>query len=76
MRDLKKPLVLEHLKTKGSITSLEAFRLYKATRLSGIIYRLRDKYNISTMMMDGEDGGAPYAKYIFKGEKEGVDVNG
>lgn len=34
-------LVLEHLKNRGSITSMEAFRLYGITRLSGIIFRLR-----------------------------------
>ena len=41
--------VLKHLKVKGSITSLEAFELYGATRLSAIIFNLRKKgYNIET----------------------------
>lgn len=41
--------VLTHLKVKGSITSLEAFELYGATRLSAIIFNLRKKgYNIKT----------------------------
>ena len=69
MRDQKQQKVLEHLKTHGSITSLEAIQKFRATRLSSIIYRLRDRYNITTIMMDGVDGGAPYAKYIFKGER-------
>ena len=69
MRDKKQQKVLEHLKKNGSITSLEAFEKFRATRLSGIIFRLRDSYDITTIMMDGVDGGAPYAKYIFKGEK-------
>ena len=34
-------LVLEHLKKKGSITSMEAIQEYGATRLSAIIYNLR-----------------------------------
>lgn len=69
MRDQKQMKVLEYLKANGSITSMEAIEKFRATRLSGIIYRLRSRYDISTMMMDGENGGAPYAKYIFKGEK-------
>lgn len=41
--------VLKHLKVKGSITSLEAFELYGATRLSAIIFNLRKKgYDIKT----------------------------
>lgn len=33
--------IKEHLQTKGSITSWEAIQLYKATRLSAIIFNLR-----------------------------------
>lgn len=41
--------VLKHLKVRGSITSLEAFELYGATRLSAIIFNLRKKgYKIQT----------------------------
>ena len=41
--------VLRHLKENGSITSLEAFELYGATRLSAIIFKLRQKgYEIKT----------------------------
>ena len=69
MRDQKQQKVLEYLKENGSITSLEAIDKFRATRLSSIIYRLRDRYDITTMMMEGKDGCAPYAKYIFKGEK-------
>ena len=69
MRDQKQQKVLEYLKANGSITSLEAFDKFRATRLSSIIFRLRDNYTITTMMMDGENGGAPYAKYIYKGER-------
>lgn len=34
--------VLEHLKNNRGITSMEAFERYGATRLSAIIYNLRD----------------------------------
>ena len=46
----QKQLVLQHLKDYGSITSLDAIRLFGATRLSAIIYRLRHKegYTIVT----------------------------
>ena len=41
--------VLGHLKEKGHITSLEAFREYGLTRLSAIIFNLRkDGYNITS----------------------------
>lgn len=41
--------VLKHLKEHGSITSLEAFNLYEATRLSAIIFNLKKKgYDIIT----------------------------
>ena len=58
--------VLEHLKTHGSITSWEAIQLYRATRLSAIIFNLRKHYDIDTLMCEGED--SRYGKYIYKGE--------
>ena len=39
----KTECVLEHLKNYGCITSWEAIERYVATRLSDIIYRLRNK---------------------------------
>lgn len=38
--------VLNHLKVYGSITSLVAFEYYGITRLSGIIYRLRNEFDL------------------------------
>jgi hypothetical protein len=52
--------VENHLLEHKEITSLQAFTLYGATRLSSIIFRLRKQgYNIDTEMkhyttMDGE----------------------
>ena len=45
--------VLAHLKERGHITSLEAIKLFGATRLSAIIYRLRYRYgyDITTNMI-------------------------
>jgi alanine-alpha-ketoisovalerate/valine-pyruvate aminotransferase len=65
-----------HLENVGHITSLEAIELYGATRLSAIIYNLRNKYgmNIITETIEFTDrfgNAAHYAKYIFKGEENG-----
>jgi hypothetical protein len=38
--------VLNHMQTKGAITSLDAINLFGATRLSAIIYDLRKKGHI------------------------------
>lgn len=59
--------VLEHLKTYGTITSMEAIDNYGATRLSAIIFNLRKKYNISTIMTDGVDRYGNASRYgIYK----------
>lgn len=72
----KTKAVMQHLQEKGNITSWEAIKEYGATRLSGIIYNLRNHYN---MIIDTEDinfidrygHNTCYAKYIFKGFKNG-----
>lgn len=38
--------VINHLKTNGAITSLDAFKYYGITRLSAIIYILRNDYDM------------------------------
>ena len=38
--------IKNHLEKKGFITSMQAFELYGVTRLSAIIYVLRNKYNM------------------------------
>lgn len=65
----KKDLVLSHLLNKGSITSIESFELYKATRLSGIIFNLKKEgYVIDTIDRKGKD--CVYAEYVYKGKEE------
>ena len=66
--------VLMHLKNHGHITSMEAIHLYRATRLSDIIMRLRKYYEIETVMKESatinEYGRkSRYAEYVYKGEK-------
>jgi len=56
--------ILRHLKRFGAIMSVEAFELYYATRLSGIIYRLREEgFDIQTQRVIHK--GTNYGKYIL-----------
>ena len=61
--------VLNHLKENGSITSLEAIDLYGATRLSAIIFNLRNRgYNIETIdlpFVDRFGTKSHYGKYVL-----------
>jgi hypothetical protein len=60
----KHDLVRKHLLKKKSITSWDAITLYKATRLSAIIFTLRKSgWNISTKPIQMEEGS--YAKYLL-----------
>ena len=55
-------LILEHLRSRGSITPLDALRLYGCFRLGGRIYDLkRAGHTIVTEMV--EDNGKHYARY-------------
>lgn len=48
--------VLEWLKSKGSISSLEAFKELGVTRLSAIVFDLRAKgHDVETVMVEGRD---------------------
>lgn len=52
----KTQAVLEHLEKYGGITTLEAINEYGATRLSDIIYRLRNQgHNITNKWENGID---------------------
>ena len=64
--------LIEHLKTKGSITSMEAFKLYGITRISSLIFSLRKQYDIETVIVNttnryGEH--CNYGRFYYKGEK-------
>lgn len=74
MKVNKTNLVLNHLKTYGSITSMEAIERYKATRLSAIIFELRKKFAIETVIVPSTDiygHSCRFARYVWK-EIEGV----
>lgn len=47
--------VLEYLKTHKGITSMQAFELFGATRLSSIIFILRKEYKIESVEREGKN---------------------
>lgn len=64
--------ILAHLKSSpNGITSLEAIRLYKITRISAVIFALRKKgYNIVSMRKRNEETGTVFARYVLLKNKE------
>jgi hypothetical protein len=57
-----------HLKKHGHITSWEAIKLYKATRLADIIYKLKNQgFSIYTLMVEGEN--CRFARYFIEDKK-------
>lgn len=65
--------VLNHLKLNGKINTWEAITLYRATRLSAIIYNLRHNYNMNitneTIHTKDKDGNyVTYDNYIYTEE--------
>lgn len=67
--------VLKHLEIFGSITSMDAIRLFGLTRLSAIVYNLRKKgYIIESKDEKSKNrwGDTVYfARYILKGKPDG-----
>ena len=63
--------ILKHLQATGSITSMEAFNLYKVTRLSAIIFNLKKKgYVIKSTIEDYLDKygrNCRFVRYTYKG---------
>ena len=66
----KTTAVLQWLKTHAGISSMEAIENFGATRLSAIIFNLRERgLNIETVMCDGRDrfGNATrFARYYLR----------
>ncbi len=56
--------VLKHLQQIGPITTWDAILLYRATRLSGLIYQLREQgYNIVGIKKKNKEGRGYHAEY-------------
>ena len=70
LRKDKTSEILRHLKEKGNITSMEAFELYGATRLSAIIFTLRkrgyDIQNKSEVCTDRYGHVCNYVRYVLE----------
>ena len=70
---MKKPMtqeevVLEHMRRRGSITSMEAFEDHGITRLSGRIFDLRKAgYNID-LLWETRQYGTRYGRYVLREE--------
>lgn len=67
----KKAKVLKYIQThKKGITSMQAIDMFKATRLSAIIFELRKRYIITSVSEQGiSEDGYPYtyARYVYQG---------
>jgi len=58
--------VLAHLQEHGSINTWKAIQLYRATRLSAIIFNLREEgYNIDSKRVESDTNAVDY---IYKGK--------
>jgi hypothetical protein len=58
----KTAAVLAHLKRGRTITSMEAFEKFRATRLADIVFRLRGQgYKIGTELVENEN--TRFARY-------------
>lgn len=73
MRKSQTSVVLDYLKNHGTLTSMEAFEMFGATRLAGIIYTLRRKgHDIETIDCVGKNrygGVCIFAKYKYHGQR-------
>jgi hypothetical protein len=64
----KVKMVLNHLSKNRTITSWEAINLYRATRLSAIIFILKERGHSITTEMKYEDNSR-YAIYHYSGKQ-------
>ena len=61
--------VKKHLQKKGSITSWDAIIKYQATRLSAIIFILKNRDGMIIESVRQEKDGVHFVKYVYKGLK-------
>lgn len=70
-------LIGAHLRAGLGITSKEAFEAYGVTRLSSIIFDLRQRgYDIDTEMVDGQDRWGNKVRYARYSMKKNPDDDG
>ena len=59
--------VKQHLKKKGSITSWDAILKYQATRISAIIFLLKNRDGMVIESVRETKKGSTYVRYVYKG---------
>jgi len=69
--DSRHAKILNYLKTHGTITGAQAWKMFHVYRLSSVIYRLRNKgYEIETEMIEDPNGMGKYARYRLVREED------
>ena len=63
--ETKTAKVKEHLMSGKSITSWEAIQLYRATRLSAIIFELKNRHGLTIGSETIVDGDTRYSRYYL-----------
>lgn len=67
--DSKFAKIKKHLQKKGSITSWDAIIKYQATRLSAVIYLLKNRDGMLIDSVRQSKDGVSFVKYTYKGLK-------
>lgn len=72
--------IINHLRKYKKITSFDAVNKYGATRLSGIIFKLKNRgYEIETEIVNGKTRYGNHVRYavyhLVKDKEEGNDNN-
>ena len=61
--------IAAHLKAGNTITSMEAFRKFRITRLSGVIFSLIHERGMKIKVMEARNKNSRYAVY-YMGKKQ------
>jgi hypothetical protein len=68
MNKIQTEIILDHLKKYKSITSLEAIKDYRITRLASVIFDLREQYEIISLREN--KGNKRFVRYVLIGKKK------
>lgn len=68
MTKLQTEIILDHFRKWKSITSLEAIKSYRITRLASVIHILREKYEI--VSLQEKKLGKKWVRYVLLGKKK------
>ena len=68
MSKVQPEIILDHFRKWKSITSLEAIKSYRITRLASVIHILREKYDI--VSLQETKLGKKWVRYVLLGKKK------